>query len=82
MTKVEDIDLSNITDAEFIKQAKEKVGEIQKNDKKLLVVGGGGYNVKQTIDTWVEETKDLHDIYYNPSSKKYIKNGNTNPRMM
>lgn len=37
MTKVEDIDLTNITDAEFVKQAKEKIGEVQKNDKKLLV---------------------------------------------
>jgi len=37
MTKVEDIDLSNITDAEFVAAAKEKVGEIVKNEKKLLV---------------------------------------------
>lgn len=37
MTKVEDIDISNLTDAEFVATAKEKIGEIQKNDKKLLV---------------------------------------------
>lgn len=37
MTKVEEIDISNITDAEFIAAAKTKIGEIQKNDKKLLV---------------------------------------------
>ena len=37
MTKVEDIDVSNISDTDFIAAAKEKIGEIQKNDKKLLV---------------------------------------------
>ena len=37
MTKVEEIDVTNITDTEFIAKAKEKIGEIQKNDKKLLV---------------------------------------------
>lgn len=37
MTKVEDIDIASMTDAEFVAAAKEKIGEIQKNDKKLLV---------------------------------------------
>lgn len=37
MTKVEDIDISNMTDTEFIAAAKAKIGEVQKNDKKLLV---------------------------------------------
>lgn len=37
MTKVEDIDISNMTEAEFVAAAKDKIGEIQKNDKKLLV---------------------------------------------
>jgi len=36
MTKVEDIDLANITEEEFIERAVESIGEIKKNDKKLL----------------------------------------------
>ena len=37
MTKVEDIDLSNITDEGFVEAAIANIGEIVKNDKKLLV---------------------------------------------
>ena len=36
MTKVEDIDLSNITEEEFVEKAIVNIGEIAKNDKKLL----------------------------------------------
>lgn len=37
MTKVVEIDLANITDEAFVEKAIENIGEIQKNDKKLLV---------------------------------------------
>lgn len=37
MTKVVDIDLSNITEEEFVEKAIENIGEIAKNDKKLLM---------------------------------------------
>ena len=37
MTKVVEIDLTNITEDDFINQAILNIGEIQKNDKKLLV---------------------------------------------
>lgn len=37
MTKVVDIDLSNISDEAFVEKAIENIGEIVKNDKKLLV---------------------------------------------
>ena len=37
MTKVVEIDLTNITEDDFINQAVLNIGEIQKNDKKLLV---------------------------------------------
>jgi len=37
MTKVVDIDLANISDEQFVEKAIENIGEIQKNDKKLLV---------------------------------------------
>ena len=37
MTKVEEIDLSNITDEAFVEAAITNIGEIVKNDKKLLV---------------------------------------------
>ena len=36
MTKVEDIDLANITESEYVKKAVELIGEIKKSDNKLL----------------------------------------------
>lgn len=36
MTKVEDIDLTNITEDEFVIKACELIGEIKKNDNKTL----------------------------------------------
>lgn len=36
MTKVVEIDLTNITDEEFVEKAIENIGEVVKNDKKLL----------------------------------------------
>ena len=37
MTKVVDIDLTNISEEEFVEKAIENIGEIAKNDKKLLM---------------------------------------------
>ena len=37
MTKIVEIDLTNITDEAFVEKAIENIGEIVKNDKKLLV---------------------------------------------
>ena len=36
MTKVEDIDLANISEEDFLKKAIESIGEIKKNDNKTL----------------------------------------------
>ena len=37
MTKVVDIDLTNISEEQFVEKAIENIGEIAKNDKKLLM---------------------------------------------
>lgn len=36
MTKIDDIDISNITEEDFLKQAVEKIGAVKKNDNKTL----------------------------------------------
>ena len=36
MTKIDDIDISNITEEDFLKQAIEKIGAVKKNDNKTL----------------------------------------------
>jgi hypothetical protein len=36
MTKIEEIDISNITEEEFVNKVVEHIGEIKKNDNKTL----------------------------------------------
>ena len=36
MTKIDDIDISNITEEDFLLQAVEKIGAVKKNDNKTL----------------------------------------------
>jgi hypothetical protein len=36
MTKIEDIDIANITEEEFLEKAIESIGEVKKNDNKTL----------------------------------------------
>mmetsp|Transcript_8383 Transcript_8383/g.14006 ORF Transcript_8383/g.14006 Transcript_8383/m.14006 type:complete len:137 (-) Transcript_8383:466-876(-) len=36
MTKIEEIDITNVTEEEFVEKAIEKIGEIKKNDNKTL----------------------------------------------
>ena len=36
MTKIDDIDISNITEDDFLVQAVEKIGAVKKNDNKTL----------------------------------------------
>lgn len=36
MTKIDDIDISNITEEDFLSQAVEKIGTVKKNDNKTL----------------------------------------------
>jgi len=36
MTKIEDIDIANVTEEEFLEKAIESIGEVKKNDNKTL----------------------------------------------
>lgn len=79
MTKIEDIDINNITEEEFVEKAIAAIGEIKKNDNKTLAKDSFIKIFKYTGDFAKLRSKEIKQkaqeercVHFNADSKKYL----------